>query len=263
MITGTDTREQIMDAFSEQLSVTGYPGISLVGVARTVGIRKPSIYHHFPGGKEELHTAVAIRFIDTSHTRIAGALAGGATFEEQLTALVRVTAEHAGTTISFEQRIYDNGARPRNGDTTRTRWRSGTGTSPSPPRFRSSRDTSRSWPKADRSLGAGSRTGSGSVVRSHPVFGEVGQDRLVGLPAVGELHRHVEVDRLGRRVGVQQLGDARPGHHDAGVPVPRGQHAQPARLQVERGGVAAARTADAARSSRRTRGPAAGWRCPP
>ena len=54
-----------------------------------------------------------------------------------------------------------------------------------------------------------------------------------------------------------------PGHHDAGVPVPGGQHAQPARLQVEGGGVAAARTAGAARSSRRTPGPAAGWRCPP
>lgn len=107
MTTATDTRAQIMDAFGDQLSVTGYPGISLVGVARTVGIRKPSIYHHFPGGKEELYTAVAIRFIDTSHTRIANALARGATFEEQLTALVHVTAEHAGTTISFEQRIYD------------------------------------------------------------------------------------------------------------------------------------------------------------
>ncbi|GAA0943983.1 hypothetical protein GCM10009550_16420 [Actinocorallia libanotica] len=96
-----------MDAFSDQLSAVGYPGISLVGVARTAGIQKPSIYHHFPGGKEDLYTAVAIRFIDTSHARITDALATATTFEERLTALVRAAAEHAGTSISFEQRIYD------------------------------------------------------------------------------------------------------------------------------------------------------------
>ena len=50
MTAAADTRTQIMDAFGDQLAATGYPGISLVGVARTVGIRKPSIYHHFPGG---------------------------------------------------------------------------------------------------------------------------------------------------------------------------------------------------------------------
>ncbi|GAA2735118.1 TetR/AcrR family transcriptional regulator [Actinocorallia aurantiaca] len=106
-MTATDTRAQLMDAFSDQLSTVGYPGISLVGVARTAGIQKPSIYHHFPGGKEELYTAVANRFIDASHARITDALATGTTFEERLTALVRAAAEHTGTTISFEQRIYD------------------------------------------------------------------------------------------------------------------------------------------------------------
>ena len=54
MIDGTDTRTQIMRAFADQLAATGYSGISLVGVADDVGIRKPSIYHHFPGGKAEL-----------------------------------------------------------------------------------------------------------------------------------------------------------------------------------------------------------------
>ncbi|WP_169946766.1 TetR/AcrR family transcriptional regulator [Microbispora sp. H11081] len=106
-MTTTDTRTLLMDAFSDQLAAVGYSGISLVGVARTAGIRKPSIYHHFPGGKEELYASVATRFIDTAHARIADALASGTTFEERLAALVRAAAEHAGATISFEQRVYD------------------------------------------------------------------------------------------------------------------------------------------------------------
>lgn len=107
MSTDTDTRAQIMDAFGEQFSATGYPGISLLGVARTVGIRKPSIYHHFPGGKEDLYAAVAVRFIETTHERITEALAEGETFEDRLKALVRVSVEHTGATVSFEQRVYD------------------------------------------------------------------------------------------------------------------------------------------------------------
>src|ERR1035441_4295186 len=40
-------------------------------------------------------------------------------------------------------------------------------------------------------------------------------------------------------VGVEQVGDARAGDHDAGVPVPGGQDAEPSCFEVEVGGVAA------------------------
>lgn len=70
---------------------------------------------------------------------------------------------------------------------------------------------------------------------------QVGQEGVVGLPAVGELDGDVEVDGVVDGVGVQQVGDAGAGDDHAGVAVPGGQHAQPARLQVEGGGVAAAR----------------------
>ena len=64
--------------------------------------------------------------------------------------------------------------------------------------------------------------------------------RLICFPAVREFDRHIEVYGLGRRMSVEQIGDAVPGHHHAGVPMARGQHAEPAGLQVERGGVAPA-----------------------
>ncbi|MFG1778488.1 TetR/AcrR family transcriptional regulator [Micromonospora sp. NPDC049051] len=102
-----DTRARIMDAFGEQLAATGYPGISLLGVARTVGIQKPSIYHHFPGGKEELYAAVAVRFVEQLHSRMTAALSMEGPTEDRLRALAVVSAEHSTHTISFEQRIYD------------------------------------------------------------------------------------------------------------------------------------------------------------
>ncbi|MEV0611467.1 TetR/AcrR family transcriptional regulator [Polymorphospora rubra] len=107
MTPAADTRSQIMDAFGEQLAAAGYPGISLVGVARTVGIQKPSIYHHFPGGKEELYAAVALRFIEQLHDRLVTALAAEGPTEQKLQSLAVAAAEHSTRTISFEQRIYD------------------------------------------------------------------------------------------------------------------------------------------------------------
>lgn len=103
----TETRTAIMDAFGVQLAAAGYQGISLVGVARTVGIQKPSIYYHFPGGKEELYAAVALQFISQYHRRLDAALDSAEDLEGKLLALVGAVADHTQRSISFEQRIYD------------------------------------------------------------------------------------------------------------------------------------------------------------
>ncbi|MGC5031269.1 TetR/AcrR family transcriptional regulator [Micromonospora sp. DT229] len=102
-----DTRVQIMDAFAEQLAATGYPGISLAQVGRTVGIQKPSIYHHFPGGKEDLYIAVAERYVQAVGGQVAAALADHDEVEQRLHALATVVAGQKGEAITFEQRIYD------------------------------------------------------------------------------------------------------------------------------------------------------------
>ena len=103
-----DTRAQIMDAFAAQLAEAGYPGISLVGVARTVGIQKPSMYHHFPGGKEEIFTAVALRFIEALGGRVQDAVAVEGALPERLVALAVAAADHGASAVSFEQRVYDS-----------------------------------------------------------------------------------------------------------------------------------------------------------
>jgi AcrR family transcriptional regulator len=46
----TDTRTRAMSVYAAH----GYRGTSLEAVAREVGVRKPTLYHHLPGGKETL-----------------------------------------------------------------------------------------------------------------------------------------------------------------------------------------------------------------
>ncbi|MGE2736823.1 TetR/AcrR family transcriptional regulator [Mycolicibacterium vaccae] len=107
MSSTADTRTQIMDAFSDQLSARGYSGISLAEIARTVGIQKPSIYHHFSGGKEDLYVAVAERYIDTLQRRVQHAVNSSHGLEDRLAALAVACTEPGPTSISFEQRVYD------------------------------------------------------------------------------------------------------------------------------------------------------------
>lgn len=58
---GGATRERIMDVSEAHLAKSGYRGVSLERVAKEVGIRKPTLFYHFPEGKEELFVAIAHR----------------------------------------------------------------------------------------------------------------------------------------------------------------------------------------------------------
>ncbi|MGW6034008.1 TetR/AcrR family transcriptional regulator [Gordonia terrae] len=83
---------------------------SLIEVGRTVGIRRPSIYHHFPDGKEQVFIAVAERFIDGAGDRITRAISTPGTLRDKLTALVAAVAASGASgasTSSLEQRIYE------------------------------------------------------------------------------------------------------------------------------------------------------------
>ena len=55
-----DTREQLLDTAQQLIQVASYDGFSFRDLADQVGIRKPSIYHHFPS-KEALAVAMLER----------------------------------------------------------------------------------------------------------------------------------------------------------------------------------------------------------
>jgi TetR/AcrR family transcriptional regulator, lmrAB and yxaGH operons repressor len=52
------TRAEVLDRIMESFRKDGYDGSSLETISRRVGLGKSSLYHHFPGGKEEMALAV-------------------------------------------------------------------------------------------------------------------------------------------------------------------------------------------------------------
>lgn len=66
----TDTRERILDAGQRLAQERGFSAFSYADIADAVGIRKPSIHHHFPS-KEDLELALLERY----NTRFTEALA--------------------------------------------------------------------------------------------------------------------------------------------------------------------------------------------
>lgn len=104
---GSDTRQRLLDGFSEQLLERGYPGVSLDQIASAAGIRKASLYHHFPGGKEALCTEVAFRYIEQSQALLAAALATEGDLAARLAAIVRLFATTDARLSLMGQRVYD------------------------------------------------------------------------------------------------------------------------------------------------------------
>ncbi len=67
---GENSRERILDAAEHLFRERGFHGVSLIDVAQAVRMRKPSLYHHFPNGKEELFLSVH----DRMFARMGGVL---------------------------------------------------------------------------------------------------------------------------------------------------------------------------------------------
>ena len=70
------TRERAVEQADALLTSGGYAAMSLEAVAQAIGIRKPSLYHHFPRGKDELFIAVVERRTALDGALMAQAVAG-------------------------------------------------------------------------------------------------------------------------------------------------------------------------------------------
>jgi AcrR family transcriptional regulator len=57
----TQTRERILDATAELFRRHGYTGTGLKQIVAAANAPFGSVYHHFPGGKEQLGTEVVLR----------------------------------------------------------------------------------------------------------------------------------------------------------------------------------------------------------
>lgn len=65
-----------MDVAEARLAEVGYLGVSLEEVAREVGVSKPALYYHFPGGKEELFVGISHRALRITRENLERVMSG-------------------------------------------------------------------------------------------------------------------------------------------------------------------------------------------
>jgi TetR/AcrR family transcriptional regulator, cholesterol catabolism regulator len=83
-------RTRILDAAEELFSELGYKSVKLRDVARVVGIRQASLYHHFPEGKEKLFVEVTERALERHREGLLDAIQSAPVdLEAQLRAIAR------------------------------------------------------------------------------------------------------------------------------------------------------------------------------
>ena len=82
-----DTRENALKAADTLLHEYGYLGMSMDAVAKAVGVRKASLYHHFPEGKEELMLTLAERNIAHDASGFQKAISAHGSAQAQLEAV--------------------------------------------------------------------------------------------------------------------------------------------------------------------------------
>ncbi len=99
------TRDRILEGFADQLLEYGYRGISLQAITESVGIKRPSLYYHFPEGKEQIYTEVALRMIDDDGEGVRNALEGS-DLRTSLVALAMLHTDDARK-AALDQRIFD------------------------------------------------------------------------------------------------------------------------------------------------------------
>jgi AcrR family transcriptional regulator len=93
----TTTRERAVEQADALLLAGGYQAMSLEAVAQAVGIRKASLYHHFPRGKDELFVAVVERRTELDGASVSAAVAALPDTFARLLAIARHFNEVART----------------------------------------------------------------------------------------------------------------------------------------------------------------------
>lgn len=93
-------RDEIVDRLFGLFRAGGLAGVSIADIAAATGLGRSSLYHHFPGGKEEMAAAVIGRVEAWAAERLLAPLAAG-TRAERVGAMMRAAAE-----------LYGGGAKP-------------------------------------------------------------------------------------------------------------------------------------------------------
>jgi AcrR family transcriptional regulator len=70
----SEARQRVLDAADRLFARRGYTAVTIKDIAAAVGIRHASLYHHVPGGKEQLYIEVTERNLRQHHAGISEAI---------------------------------------------------------------------------------------------------------------------------------------------------------------------------------------------
>lgn len=74
----SEARERVIEAAERLFARKGYAAVTLRDIAGELGIKHASLYHHAPGGKEELYVEVMERTLKRHHTGMTQAISTAA-----------------------------------------------------------------------------------------------------------------------------------------------------------------------------------------
>ena len=94
-------REEIVTRLFALFRRHGFEGVSLSDISRATGLGKSSLYHHFPGGKEEMAQAVVARAAVWAAEALVGPLRAPGPRAERVAAMLRAV-----------EALYDGGREP-------------------------------------------------------------------------------------------------------------------------------------------------------
>lgn len=84
------TRDEVVDRLLAAFRDRGYDGASLSDLSAATGLGRSSLYHHFPGGKQDMGRAVLTRLEALLEASVLAALRGEGTPAERLDAMLAV-----------------------------------------------------------------------------------------------------------------------------------------------------------------------------
>ncbi len=85
----TITDEDLMDRLGDVFRDVGYQGASMTELADASGLKKASLYHRFPGGKQQMADEALRSIVERIQTGMLAALQSDAPPRERLTAMTR------------------------------------------------------------------------------------------------------------------------------------------------------------------------------
>ncbi len=85
-VTSSEARERVLAQAEALFSARGYDSVTLRDIAGALGIKQASLYHHVPGGKQQLYIAVMERGLLRHRAGFEAAITTGTDISAQLRA---------------------------------------------------------------------------------------------------------------------------------------------------------------------------------